>query len=201
MTTIKETIDKETIREMPKALFKGEIQVVSTETEVADAVSDLMRFHVVGIDSETRPSFVKGQLHKVALLQVASDERCYLFRLNLTGLTPALVALLESPDVTKVGLSLHDDFLMLHKRAEFTQQACIDLQDYVHDFGIHEKSLQKIYAILFGRRISKSQRLSNWEAGTLTDSQQRYAATDAWACLHIYHHLRKLNPTSCQPST
>ncbi|MDR0976364.1 MAG: 3'-5' exonuclease domain-containing protein 2 [Prevotellaceae bacterium] len=201
MTTIKETIDKEAIREMPKALFTGEIQVVSTAAEVNRAVAHLESFDVVGIDSETRPSFVKGQLHKVALLQVASDERCYLFRLNLTGLTPALVSLLESTKVTKVGLSLHDDFLMLHKRAAFTQQACIDLQDHVRDFGIQEKSLQKIYAILFGRKISKSQRLSNWEADTLTPSQQLYAATDAWACLHIYRHLCKLNPDLCPPST
>lgn len=177
---------------MPKALFKGEVHVASTAEEVKRAVDYLMRCGVVGIDSETRPSFVKGQLHKVALLQVASDDVCYLFRLNITGLTPPLIALLESDKVLKVGLSLRDDFLMLHKRAPFRQNACLDLQDYVREFGIKEKSLQKIYGILFGCKISKSQRLSNWEAETLTASQQLYAATDAWACLHIYRHLLNL---------
>ena len=146
-------------------------------------------------DSETRPSFTKGQIHKVALLQISSEEHCFLFRLNLTGLTLPVITLLENPSVTKVGLSLRDDFMMLHKRAPFEQHACIELQEYVRTFGIQDKSLQKIYAILFGEKISKSQRLSNWEAEVLTPSQQQYAATDAWACLNIYNRLQELKRT------
>jgi ribonuclease D len=158
-------------------------------------VAYLQSRSVIGIDSETRPSFTKGQSHKVALLQISSEECCFLFRLNMTGLTRPLVDLLENPDVIKVGLSLKDDFMMLHKRAPFNQQNCIELQDYVRQFGIQDKSLQKIYAILFKEKISKSQRLSNWEADVLSDGQKQYAATDAWACLNIYNLLQELKQT------
>ena len=192
---IKRTINKEELQDMPKAVFLGQIHVVQTVRETEKAIAYLQTCPILGIDSETRPSFTKGQSHKVALLQVSSDEHCFLFRLNLTGLTPSLISLLENPSVIKVGLSLRDDFLMLHKRAPFEQRACIELQEYVRNFGIQDKSLQKIYAILFKEKISKSQRLSNWEAETLTEPQRQYAATDAWACLNIYHCLQELKQT------
>ncbi|MCD8184212.1 MAG: 3'-5' exonuclease domain-containing protein 2 [Bacteroides sp.] len=192
---IKRTIDKEELKEMPKVIFRGQIHVVQTPQEAERAVAYLKKCPLLGIDSETRPSFTKGQSHKVALLQISSEEHCFLFRLNLTGLTLPIITLLESPSVVKVGLSLRDDFMMLHKRAPFEQRACIELQEYVRAFGIQDKSLQKIYAILFNEKISKSQRLSNWEAETLTEPQKQYAATDAWACLNIYNLLQELKRT------
>lgn len=192
---VKRTISKEELKEMPKAAFPGRIHVIQTEGEVEKAVAYLQSQTVLGIDSETRPSFTKGRSFKVALLQIASEECCFLFRLNMTGLTKPLIDLLENPEVTKVGLSLKDDFLMLHKRAPFTQQGCVELQEYVRPFGIQDKSLQKIYGILFGEKISKSQRLSNWEADVLNDKQKLYAATDAWACLNIYNLLQNLKRT------
>lgn len=189
---IHKTINKESINEMPKVLFGGQIHVVQTPQEVERAVAYLKTCPIVGIDSETRPSFTKGRVHKVALLQIASEEHCFLFRLNLTGLTLPLILLLENPNVLKVGLSLKDDFMMLRKRAPFEPRGYIELQEYVRMFGIEDKSLQKIYGILFGQKISKSQRLSNWEAAELTQPQQLYAATDAWACLNIYNKLQQL---------
>ena len=192
---IKRTIDKEILKDLPNAAFPGQIHVVQTPWEAEKAVAYLKSCPLLGIDSETRPSFTKGQAHKVALLQISSEEHCFLFRLNLTGLTLPVITLLENPSVTKVGLSLRDDFMMLHKRAPFEQHACIELQEYVRAFGIQDKSLQKIYAILFGEKISKSQRLSNWEAETLTEPQKLYAATDAWACLNIYNKLQELKRT------
>ena len=187
---IRRSIDKEEVKDMPKALFPGQIHVIQTPQEAERAVAYLKKCPILGIDSETRPSFTKGQSHKVALLQVSSEEHCFLFRLNLTGLTLPIIMLLENPGITKVGLSLRDD-----KRAPFEQRACVELQEYVRTFGIQDRSLQKIYAILFGEKISKSQRLSNWEAEMLTPSQQQYAATDAWACLNIYNRLQELKRT------
>lgn len=140
---IKRTIDKETVKDLPKAAFPGQIHVVQTPWEAEKAVAYLKSCPLLGIDSETRPSFTKGQIHKVALLQISSEEHCFLFRLNLTGLTLPVITLLENPSVTKVGLSLRDDFMMLHKRAPFEQHACIELQEYVRAFGIQDKSLQK----------------------------------------------------------
>lgn len=192
---IQRNIAKETLNDLPKVTFPGQIHVAQTPWEAEKAVDYLKQCSLVGIDSETRPSFSKGRVHKVALLQVSSDEHCFLFRLNLTGLTLPIIQLLESPRITKVGLSLRDDFMMLHKRAPFQQRACIELQEYVRLFGIEDKSLQKIYGILFGEKISKSQRLTNWEAEKLTESQKIYAATDAWACLNIYHRLQELERT------
>lgn len=189
---IKKNIDKEALKVMPKAAFPGEIHVIQTPWEAEKAITFLAQHKLVGIDSETRPSFTKGHSHKVSLLQISSEEHCFLFRLHLTGLTLPIISLLESPSITKVGLSLRDDFMMLHKRAPFEQRACVELQEYVHNFGIQDRSLQKIYGILFGEKISKSQRLSNWEAEQLSESQKRYAATDAWACLHIYRRLQEL---------
>lgn len=192
---LKRTIKKEEISNMPRATFKGKIHVIQTEDEALKALEYLNSCPLVGIDSETRPSFVKGQTHKVALLQVSTKDICFLFRLNMIGLTEPIIRFLENPDIKKVGLSLHDDFAVLHKRAPFTQQSCIDIQDYVKQFGIQDKSLQKIYAILFRHKISKSQRLSNWEADVLSDAQKMYAATDAWSCYKIYLFLQELKRT------
>lgn len=192
---IQRTIDKERLKDMPKELFSGEIHVVQTPWEAERAVAYLKKCPLLGIDSETRPSFTKGQVHKVALLQISSEEHCFLFRLNQTGLTLPVITLLENPGIVKVGLSLRDDFMMLHKRAPFEQRGCVELQEYVRAFGIQDKSLQKIYGILFGKKISKSQRLSNWEAERLTEPQKLYAATDAWACLKIYNLLQELKQT------
>lgn len=192
---IKRSISKDEIKELPKAVYEGAIHVIQSEKEADKAVAYLQKQPVLGIDSETRPSFTKGQSHKVALLQISSNECCFLFRLNMTGLTPSLIELLENPAVIKIGLSLRDDFMMLHKRASFNQQGFIELQDFVRPFGIQDKSLQKIYGILFHEKISKSQRLSNWEADVLTDAQKQYAATDAWACLNIYNRLQDLKRT------
>lgn len=192
---IKRTISKEEVNVMPKVLFDGRIYVIQSESEAKKAVDYLLSQPMVGIDTETRPSFSKGQSFKVALLQISSDEISFLFRLNRTGLTQDIIHLLETPEVLKVGLSLRDDFMMLHKRAAFEQHGCIDLQEYVRLFGIQDMSLQKIYALLFKQKISKTQRLTNWEADVLTDAQQRYASTDAWACLKIYHLLQELKQT------
>ena len=192
MITIQRTIDKATVNELPVVAFEGEIHLVNTPQQAEHAVNFLKQFPLLGIDTETRPSFSRGQQHKVALLQISAQEHCFLFRLNLTDLTLPVIYLLENPSITKVGLSLHDDFKMLHRRAPFEPRGIVELQEKVKLFGIEELSLQKIYAILFGQKISKSQQLSNWEAKELTLPQQRYAATDAWACLQIYHQLLRL---------
>lgn len=193
---LKRKITKEEVQQMPITTFAGRIIVIQTEEETIKAVTYLKTFPILGIDSETRPSFNKGQTHKVALLQISTDDSCFLFRLNMIGLPPALISLLEDTHIIKVGLSLHDDFMMLHKRASFNQQNCIELQDLIPQLGIKELSLQKIYAILFGEKISKSQRLSNWEAEILSDKQKVYAAIDAWACIQVYRQLLLLKQTS-----
>lgn len=192
MAEYQSTIDKKLISEMEKDNFPGRIIIIYTEADARKAVDYLNTCSVVGVDTETRPSFRKGKVNSVALLQISTPDTCFLFRLNRIGLPDFLEDFLQN-DVLKIGLSLRDDFNMLRRANNRDPRTgnWIELQDYVSHFGIQEKSLQKIYAILFGKKISKSQRLSNWEADTLTEAQQLYAATDAWATLRIYHKLNE----------
>lgn len=195
MRIIYNKIDKKIISELPRELFEGRVFVIQTEREAEKAIDYLMSFPLLGIDTETRPSFRKGHTNKVALLQVSTEDTCFLFRLNRIGITPAILRLLQDRQVCKVGLSLKDDFLSLHEREDFTPGGFVDLQNWVKCFGIEDMSLQKLYANLFGRKISKGQRLTNWEADVLTEGQQRYAATDAWACVQLYKALKEMEET------
>lgn len=196
MKQIKNTITKAEIAGMPKVQFAGRVFVIYTEADTDRAVEYLKTQELVGVDTETRPSFRKGTTHKVALMQIATSDTCFLFRLNRIGMPQSLQDFLMS-DTLKIGLSLKDDFMMLRRRKDVHAEEgnWIELQDYVGRFGIEDRSLQKIYANLFGQKISKSQRLSNWEAETLTESQIHYAATDAWACVEIYRCLEEMERT------
>lgn len=190
--TIYNKYDKARIGDLPRVLFEGRIVVVLTEREAEKAVRYLLSQTILGIDTETRPSFKKGNANPVALLQVSSHEVCFLFRLNQLGLSPSVQRLLEDTTVPKIGLSLRDDLNSLHKLGEFKDGYFIDLQDHVREIGIEDMSLQKLYANFFGQRISKRERLSNWESDVLMDKQKTYAATDAWACILLYEELKRL---------
>lgn len=184
--------DKKKIGELPRVLFEGKIVVVLSVSEADKAVKYLLSRDILGIDTETRPMFHKGEHHKVALLQVSDHDTCFLFRLNRIGMPRSIISFLEDTTVPKIGLSLNDDILMLHQRANFKKGNFIDLQDHVKELGIEDLSLQKLYANIFHQRISKREQLSNWENDVLTEPQKRYAATDAWACINLYEEMRRL---------
>ena len=202
-------ISKEIIATLPIESFPGRIVVVDHEAQVTEATEWLSHEKIIGFDTETRPTFKKGQSNHVALMQLSTHDTCYLFRINRIGFAPALKQLLENEKYLKVGISLKDDFCMLNRlnNEEFTPRNFIELQKVVKKFGIEDQSLQKIYGIVVGKKISKGQRLSNWEADHLSESQQLYAATDAWSCIKIYEKLQSgrfvspLNPTLLQHST
>ena len=192
MIEIQSDIAKADVAQMPAALFQGRIIVIHSTADVEKAVNYLKSFPIVGIDTETRPSFAKGRTYDVSLLQISTEDTCFLFRLNYIGMPQALIDLLQDARQLKVGLSLKDDIHNLHRKHSFEPQGFLDLQQYVKTLGIEAQSLQKIYALLFGEKISKSQRLTNWEADVLTDRQKGYAATDAWACIRIYKYLEEV---------
>ena len=187
--------DKNLIPDLPQVLFPGRIISVITESEADKAVAYLLSCDILGVDTETKPTFRKGQNHRVSLLQVASKDTCFLFRLNKTGITDSIKKLLENKQVPMIGLSWHDDLLARHKRHEFTPGYFIDLQDIVGELGIKDLSLQKIYANIFHQKISKRQRLTNWDADILNDKQKEYAATDAWTCINLYEEIKRLLST------
>ena len=190
--TIYNKFDKQLIANLPREEFKGRIFTITTERDAEKAVNYLMSQSILGFDSETRPTFKRNVSHQVALLQVATHDTCFLFRLNRLGLPDSIVRLLEDTHITKVALSWKDDTHMLQLRRKYKSGKFIDIQDEVNRIGIEDFSLQKIYANLFGKMISKRQQLSNWEADLLSDAQKAYAALDAWACIHIYEEIQRL---------
>ena len=184
-------IEKNEINTMPTVAFEGRIITIDTPQAVDQAIIALSKESHIGIDTETRPSFRKGVQHDVSLIQLSTSDTCFLIRLNRTGIPDSLLKFLENKQIAKIGLSLHDDYQGLCKRRKFKAGSFIDLQKEVGKYGIEEMSLQKIFAIIFSGRISKSQQLTNWENDVLTDKQKLYAATDAWACLKIYNELNQ----------
>ena len=174
---------------MPAAEFTGEIRVIENAADARSALRFLSKQHIVGFDTETRPAFRKGATHNVALVQLSTADICFLFRINKIGFMEPLRNLLSAESVLKIGLSTKDDFHGLRKLGEFEPAGFVELQNFVRQFGIVDASLQRIYAIIFGTRISKGQRLTNWEAQELTPAQQHYASLDAYACLQIYETL------------
>ena len=196
MKTLYNKFDKKLMPTLPRVLFEGRIVTILTAGETEKAVDYLLKADILGFDTETRPVFKKGMRHKVALLQVSTHDTCFLFRLNRIGLCPAIIRLLEATDVPKIGLSWHDDVLSLHKRGEFEAKGFTDLQNIMKELGIVDMSLAKLYANIFGERISKREQLSNWEADVLSEKQKRYAATDAWACIRLYEEYLRLKETN-----
>lgn len=189
-------IDKDLVNNMPIVAFEGETFVINLPEQVADAMAYLNGQKMVGVDTETRPSFVKGQHYPVALVQIATEERCYLFQLNRIGMPEELAAFFANPKVCKIGLAFKDDLNALRRRRNFEPKNCVDVQRMVGQYGILDLGLQKIFAICFGKKISKSQQLTNWENIELTPEQARYASTDAWATLLIYKELKATQPLS-----
>ena len=184
------SISKEELASLPLALYDGDVRIIDDEKLVDDALRMLRSSSIIGFDTETRPSFRKGMTNRVALVQLAIPGVCFLFRVNQIGFHPGLKEILENEELLKIGVSVHDDFNNLRKIDEnFAPGGFVDLQTFVKDYQISDNSLQKIYGIVFGERISKSQRLSNWEAEEYSQSQQNYAALDALACINIYNYL------------
>lgn len=188
---IQSNITKEEVNQLPVVVFEGKITLVDELSNVQAAIQELNKATVVGIDTETKPSFSRGTHYKVSLVQIATVDHCFLFRLNKIGFPDTLSEFIANKNIKKIGLSLRDDLAGLNRQHKLKPNNCIDIQSIAKSYGILELGLQKIYAILFGQKISKSQRLTNWENIELTEQQQRYAATDAWASLQIYLRLMK----------
>lgn len=192
MTTTNNFTDKisnEETAALPAIEFKGEIRIIEHERDIVPACKFLMKQAVVGFDTETRPSFRPGVTFRVSLLQLSTPTVCYLFRLNKIPLAKPILQLLEDRRILKIGADVAGDLRSLRQIRHFRDGGFVDLQSIASEWGIEDKSLRKLSAIVLRQRVSKAQRLSNWEAATLTDKQKLYAATDAWVCTAIYDKL------------
>ncbi len=186
-------IPKEILDELPVRSFEGEIYLIDNRKDLFTAVETLKNQTLLGFDTETRPVFKKGVYHKVSLLQLATEEKAYLFRLNEIGLPKELVNILSDKNIIKTGVAIKDDIKALQKLNKFIPGAFIELQKYVDEFGIEDNGLKKITGNVLGFKISKGARLTNWDNKVLSDTQLKYAATDAWVSYEIYSKLSKLN--------
>lgn len=183
------SISNDEVTALPAVQADCQIVVVDTPQALSEACDHLAAQTIIGFDTETRPSFTAGVTNKVALLQLYGGGKCFLIRLNRVQMSGQLVRILHNPNIIKVGAAVQNDIVGLNKLRHFTAGGFIDLQSIVGDYGIEDKSLRKISGIVLGKKVSKAQRLSNWEAKTLTAQQQLYAATDAWVCVEIYNRL------------
>lgn len=188
------TITNDEINLMPVAHFPGRVIVVDSEETMREAEAVLQGQTLVGYDTETRPSFQKGLKYGMALVQISTADTALLFRVKQVPLSESIRAMLSSPEVIKVGAAIRDDIRGMHQVAEFQPAGFVDLQALVKRWGIEELSVKKMAAIVLGVKVSKAQRLTNWEAVRLTEPQQDYAALDAWVCREIYLRLRAENP-------
>lgn len=191
------SISPEELQSLEYACFTGNVGVIdSVGAEFNRAVNYLRSQKVIGFDTETRPCFSQDQpRYGVALLQLSGPEKAFLFRINKIGMHRRLCNLLSNDRIVKVGAAVTDDIRGLQKYRDFSPRSFVDLQRIVGDYGIKDKSVKKMTAIILGFRISKTQQLSNWEAETLSESQIRYAATDAWVCREMYLKLMKSEKT------
>ena len=186
-------ISREELHALPLVGFEGKIHVIDHLIEADLAVNLLRSFPVLGFDTETRPSFTKGKINHIALLQLSTDTEAFLFRLCRMKIPKSLLELLSDPNILKVGVAVNNDLEVMKKSVKIMPQGFVDLQEFVLKYDIKSLSLAKIAGIVLGVRISKSQQTSNWENKILTEAQQRYAATDAWVCYRIYEKLIRDN--------
>ena len=193
---MRKSISNDELAELPLSSFEGFIHIIERPEDLDKALKYLNDQPIIGFDTETRPAFKKGQVFPVSLLQLATSEQAFLFRINKIGLPAGLIKILTSSKILKVGVAIRDDIKILQRIVHFKPAGFIELQDLVKDYRIENFSLEKLSAIVLGFRISKSQRLTNWENPELTEQQQRYAATDAWASLQIYLKLMSEKPLS-----
>jgi len=198
---MRKSISNDELAELPLASFEGVIHVIEKIEDLDRALKYLSNQSILGFDTESRPSFKKGQIFPVSLLQLATSDQAFLFRINKIGLPAGLIKILASPKILKIGVAIRDDVKILQRIVHFKPSGFIELQDLVKEYSIENFSLKKLSAIVLGFRISKSQRLTNWDADDLTEQQLIYGATDAWVSTEIYKQLllTPIEPELCEP--
>ncbi len=186
------TITDEEVSKLEPLQFDGRIHLITSDKQIRSAVNFLQSQKVIGFDTESKPTFKKRQRrNKVALLQLATHDVAFLFRLHYLTDYQSIFSILSAPSIMKVGVAVNGDFKELNRLENFTPANFLELQKYIKNFEIENISLKKMAAIVLGGKVSKRQQRSNWETPVLSEAQLRYAATDAWASLKIYCELQK----------
>jgi ribonuclease D len=196
---IARSISKEVLANLPIQRYEGEVRMVATVQDVEHALADIRRETVVGLDTETRPSFSKGESYLPCLVQVATARAVYLFQLSEVNAFPLVTELLQASPISKAGVALAHDLRSLKRVFPFEERNVIDLGLIARACGLGQTGLRNLAGIFLGIRIPKGNRTSNWAARHLSPAQITYAATDAWVCRELFlrfETLGLLDPTS-----
>jgi len=183
---IPKRLDKETINELPLIRFHGAVQVAEDSKTFNRLAARLKKHPILGFDIECKPNFKKGPNNPPALLQLATADQAFLFRLYPVFKLGPLVEILQDPKIIKTGVALKDDLHNLQKIEEFSPDGFEDLAQIAKSLKIEQTGLRNLTAIFFKQRLSKSAQLSNWQKRPLSPSQKHYAATDAWISRELY---------------
>ena len=186
LTSEKRKISKAEINELPLIEWEGEIKMLESYKEMQAAAAVLVNESLLGFDTETRPSFKKGDYYPPALIQLATEQCVYLFRISKTETFDPLVPILESPDILKTGVAIKDDVKELRAMEDFTPSGFVEIADITVKLGYENRGLRALAGLLLKGRISKAAQVSNWARPELDDKQVGYAATDAWISREIY---------------
>ncbi|MGK5091197.1 3'-5' exonuclease [Deltaproteobacteria bacterium TL4] len=184
-------MNKDALHDLPLRGYEGPIHVITSADEMERAVENLFQEQVLGFDTETRPAFKKGEHYSVSLLQLAAQDEVYLIRLNQVPISESLAQLLSAPEILKIGVAVHDDIKSLNALYPFEAAGFVDLSNIAKKLNIITVGLRNLAGMFLKIRISKGAQVSNWENQSLTATQIRYAATDAWICREIYQFLKK----------
>lgn len=183
------SITKDEIMELPLSSYPGKVVIAYTDDQIASAMAEINQCRAVGFDTEARPTFKKGQIRNVSLIQVDTGKKVFLLRVKESGLSDELIDFLENEDLIKIGIGLEDDYNLLKRLRDFQPGGFLDLNPFMKELGAESIGARNLSAMILEIRISKSAQTSNWENEVLTQKQIRYAATDAWICLEIYNKL------------
>lgn len=191
-------LSKEEINLLPIQAWEGPVVIVRDEETLAQTLSALQKEEVLGFDTETRPTFIKGKSSSPALIQLATATTAYIIQLIHLPFGAGMAKLLSCPSILKVGVAIHNDMKALARVHPFMAGGVVDLADMAKERGIQAQGLRTLAANLLGFRISKSAKCSNWENHNLTPQQIKYAATDAWLGNALYFRMLHMGKHGCE---
>ena len=180
------SISKAEINALPLISWEGRTEILTTVEEMAEAVDRLKHETVLGFDTETRPTFKKGEYYPPALIQLGSPDCVYLFRICKTNTLSPLIPIFESSAIFKTGIAIKNDIKELKRMETFEPRGFIEITELTKTLGYKNCGLRSLAALLVQGRISKAAQVSNWARKDLDSKQIRYAATDAWISRELY---------------
>lgn len=195
------TISHDELMRLPVLQYRGPIVVVGTQGDLQRAWREIRRERVLGFDSETRPTFRKGQFHTPSLVQVAAGRTVFLFPLKRLDCSRALAAVLGDVRLVKAGIALSRDLSDLREAFRFTPRSIVDLGDRALELGMRQSGVRNLAGLLLGGRVTKGAQTSNWAQPHLSWKQVCYAATDAWICRELYLRFEALGLLPVTPET